>query len=102
MRSRTVVKRGSAARSGRASAAQNASNSLSLFAPTVNQPSLARSAWYGAARRCAEPSGFGALPVTQYSVDSHTVSAMAASSSEVSTSWPRPVRSRYSSAQRMP
>src|SRR5437867_4436450 len=63
MRSREPAKRGSAARSGRSIARQKASNSLSLLAPTVNQPSLARSAWYGAASRRAEPRALAARRV---------------------------------------
>ena len=48
--------------------------------------------------RCAVPSGFGARPVAQYSVVSHTDSASAASNSEASMCWPAPVRSRATSA----
>jgi hypothetical protein len=43
-RRRRVSKRPSAPSSGRPMARENESNSLSLLAPTVNQPSLARSA----------------------------------------------------------
>jgi hypothetical protein len=61
-----AAKRSSAHSSGRPIARARPAKSLSLLAPTVNQPSLARSAWYGAASRWAEPSAFGVRPVAQY------------------------------------
>ena len=64
-------------------------------------PSAVRSAWYGAVRRWAEPSGRGTRPVPHSSAVSQIDSASAPSNSEVSIRCPRPVRSRAITAERI-
>src|SRR5690242_2639772 len=56
-------KRGSSSSACCPVASHTSRHSASLPAATMNCPSLASNAWYGALRGCAEPSRFGAMPV---------------------------------------
>ena len=51
--------------------------------------------------RWAEPIGSGTPPPEKYCADSQIDSAIPASSSEASTCWPSPVRSRWTYAARI-
>ena len=69
-----------------------------MIAPRVTQPSAVRTAWYGAWLWCADPSGRPTSPVAKYRPASQIASETADSSSDTSTYWPSPERSRSRSA----
>ena len=92
IRAELVAKRGSSRHSGWPSTSAIRSQLAWFAPPMLIQPSAVRNAWYGAVSRCAEPVGPGDTPVAKKLAACQYVCWSAASISDVSTTWPRPVR----------